>query len=290
MKKYFLLISLFILCSCGEENFKKYVALEELRILGLVAEDNVNVPGDGTRYAEVLPGTTVTITPWVSDVNETTGLQFEWQACVDAGLNYGVEPSCADNPTATAVTTGTVTTLNTAATFSGAADSFTVTPPATMLTGRSASEQYNGINYLIIYSIINSRGQKVTALKRLQVSGASKAVKNKNPVISQLTANGLTLGTLSTASTYVLGIAFSATSKETFQRLFADGRSVSETEELQTTWFYSDGETKYFRTINEDTNSYKTPSVFPTSRASFIVVVSRDNRGGLAVQKVVTHP
>lgn len=290
MKKIVLAISLILLSSCGEEKFKKYVLLEDTRILGLIAEDTANIPGDGTRYSEVLPGTPVTITPWVSDLTESTSLQFEWQACVDPGLNYGVEPSCAGNSTATALTTGTVTTLNTTSTFSGAADSFTVTPPASILANRSSSEQFNGINYLILYSIINSSGKKVTALKRLQVSGTSKTIKNKNPVISQLTANGSNLGTLSTATTYVLGITFSALSKETFQRLFSDGRLVTETEDLQTTWFYSDGETKYFRTLNEDTNSYKTPATFPTTRSSFIIAVTHDNRGGIAVQKVVTHP
>lgn len=288
MKKFLILLLLFT--SCSEDKFKKYVALEELRILAMVAEDNVNIPGDGTRFAEVLPGTSVTITPWVSDVSESTSLQFEWQACVDLGLNYGLEPTCTGNATATAVTSGTVTTLNSGTTFSGAADSFTVTPPATMLLSRSASEQFNGVNYLVIYSIINSRGKKVTTLKRIQVSGTSKITKNKNPVISSITANGVSLGTLSTGAQYTLAILFSATSKESFQRLYTDGRTTTETEDLQTTWFYSDGDTKYFRTLNTDTNIYSSPTSFPTTRSSFIIAISRDPRGGTAAQKTVIHP
>lgn len=282
MKALMLVSSCLFLFACSEDNFKKYVALQELRIVALVGNN-------GSNKSEVGPGASLTITPWVSDVTETSGLQFSWQACVDPGLNNGAEPNCDNNSSATSVTTGSITTLNSGNTFTGAADSFVVNIPAQILTGRSAQQQYNGVNYLVLYSVTNSSGKTVKSFKRVVVSGAAKTNKNTNPQITQVNANGSAISSLNANQTYSLNAVLSGSSQENYQVLNGDGSYTNLVEEIQVTWFYSDGSTKYYRTINQETTDYTTPTSYPSTRNSFVIAVARDPRGGLSVLKTVIH-
>lgn len=278
MKTLFkLFFTLFIFSSCSDNDFKVYVELKDLRILALVAND-------GSNKAEVSPGSSVTITPWISDINETSQLTYTWQGCIDPGLNFGVEPSCDQSSLATPITTGTISTLTAAQLFTGAADSFVVTIPSNLLVTATTQQKNNGLNYIVTYSLSNSAGLNVKSFKRIVVSDSSKVNKNSNPVLNSILANDVTLTTLSANSSFNLRIDYPSSSRESYNVLNEKNEIRTETEELQTTWFYTDGEAKYFRTINTDLNTYTTPATYP-NRDSLLVAVIRDDRGGTFVQK-----
>jgi len=262
---------------CMDGDFKKYVELGELRILGIVASQ-----------PEVSPGDSVTLTPWISDINNAGTLNFSWVACVDPGVSRGAEPSCLGNPTATPPQTGTVSTLNAGNTFSDAADSLSVTIPATVLLGRSTIDQWNGIAYLVVYTVSSSAGAQVTAVKRLIVSDPAKTTKNQNPVVTDVLADGAPFTSLSVGRKYTLSSTLSAA--EAYQVRRQDGVAVDRVETLQSTWFYTDGETQFYRTLNTDANTYETPSAFPATRNSFLILSVRDGRGGQALLKKNLSP
>lgn len=271
-------VSGLLLTSCMEDNFKKYVELGELRILGLVASQ-----------PEVNPGASVTITPWISDINNSSALTYSWVACVDPGVSRGADPDCDGNSTATAVQSGSVTTLATGDTFTGAADSFSVTIPATILVGRSAADQFNGVAYIISYTLIAGGGtQSVKAIKRVIASDPSKTTKNQNPVINDVLANGVAFTNLNPSSKYVL--SSNLTPAEAFQLQRQDDVRIDRVETLQSTWFYTDGSVKFYRTLNADTNTYDTPAAFPAARKSFVILAVRDGRGGQAFLKKNVSP
>ena len=62
----FLAAALITATSCNDSKLPKYVELTELRVLSLIADK-----------PEVNPGETVSITPIISDINETTSLSYE---------------------------------------------------------------------------------------------------------------------------------------------------------------------------------------------------------------------
>jgi hypothetical protein len=266
-----------LLSACGDDNFKKYVELGELRVLGLVASS-----------PEVNPGVNVTITPWISHVNNTGTLRFSWQACVDPGISFGATPSCEGNPTATTIQSADVTILGAGDTFTGAADGFTVAVPGTILLGRSATDSYNGVNFLVIYKLTDSTGKAVTAFKRIVVTEATKTPKNQNPTITDVLADGLVFSSLSAATKYNLSSQLS--NPEAYSQKRTDGSLVARVETLQSTWFYTEGEVKYYRTLNTETNDYTTPQSFPVGRASFVILSVRDGRGGQSFRKKIVNP
>ena len=77
-----------IFWSCNDNKLPEFTKIDKLRIIAL----EVNNP-------EVNPGDTVTVTPWVSDINETAALTDTVTVCVDPGLAYGANPSCDASPT-----------------------------------------------------------------------------------------------------------------------------------------------------------------------------------------------
>ncbi len=75
MKKFFVTLILAALVSaCSNDKLPDFNKLDKLRIIAL----EVNTP-------EVNPGATVTVTPWISDISETTGLSDTVIVCVDPG-------------------------------------------------------------------------------------------------------------------------------------------------------------------------------------------------------------
>ena len=275
MKNLLLMLIGFSLFGCDKTDFPKYSLVNDLRVLALVAD-----------HPEVSPGDSVSFTPWVSDVNNTAPLTYTATACKDPGLASGQEPTCDGSSSLVSVGTGTISTLNAGNVFTGPADSFSVSVPADLLTGRSPISLYNGIDYLVTYTVTNASGKTVKSFKRMTVSDPSKGTKNQNPGISQLLANGATFTTLATNGSYALGATFTPGSDETYQIQLYDGSSVTKTEEMVTTWFLSDGTLKYQRTVEADTDTYSSPGAYPATRGSFIMAVTRDGRGGICVQQV----
>jgi hypothetical protein len=269
----------FFVLGCQPDTLPKYVELGDLRILDISADT-----------PEVNPGATVTLTPVISDINNAGALTFAWQACVDPGISYGANPTCEGNATATSVTTGAVAGLNAGNTFTAAVGTLTVTVPATILALASTAVKYNGATYLVTYNVTNSLGYTVKAFKRILVSDPTKTTKNSNPTITQVLADGTVIGTLTAGQKVELSMDSPAGSQESFSVLNSDGSFTAQVETLQTTWFYSDGGTKFYRTLGADKNLFTAPETFPAARSSFIVAVLRDGRGGIAMQKLVINP
>lgn len=275
MKKLLLVLSLFVF-SCEKDNLPEFNRLESLRVLNLQA----NTP-------EVNPGAAVTITPIVSDIHATS-LNFSVTACLDPGLSYGAQPTCEGNPSKVVIANSTALTLpGVGESWTGAADTFVVNVPndTVMFAGRSAAEIFNGVNYLVIYTLTNNSGQSVTAFKRIVVSETAKTAKNTNPVTTQVFADGAPLNAMNWGARFNLSTDLSMASAENYVVKNAKLESFAKVEDLTTTWFITDGEAKYFRSAGTDSNEFNAPGQAPVGRSFYLIAVSRDDRGGVSFVK-----
>lgn len=275
MKKLVLLLSLFLF-SCEKDNLPEFNRLEGLRVITLQA----NTP-------EVNPGTAVTMTPIVSDIHSTS-LSYSVTTCLDPGLSYGAQPTCEGNPSKVVIATAAALTLpGVAESWTGAADTFVVNVPSdtVMFAGRTPAEIYNGVNYLVIYTLTNNTGQSVTAFKRIVVSETAKIAKNVNPVTTQVFADGSPLTTMNWGSKFNLSTDLSMVSAEAYVVKNTKLESFAKTENLTTTWFITDGEAKYFRSAGTDSNEFNAPGQPPVGRSFYLMAVSRDDRGGVSFVK-----
>lgn len=269
-----LFLAMALLSTCSNDNLPKYIDLKELRVLALQA-------GSSGGIAEFSPGDTVTITPYISDyLGGSRALTYEAFACFDPGIQVGVDPVCAGVPGAVSLGSGSVAAPSTGRT--GSTSSFSVSIPSLIFANRSARDQYNGVSYLVTYRLSAAGGESVQAFKRIVVSLPSKATKNRNPQLSDLLANGSSLATFPTGQTR-LSASYPSSSIENYDTKKADLSLAAATEELLTTWFISDGELEYFRTVNATTTLYKSPGSAPIGRQPLIVGVTRDDRGGVTV-------
>ena len=259
--------------SCGEDDFPEYVELKELRVLALQA-------GSSGGTSEYSPGDNVTITPIISDYfGGSRTLTYEAFACVDPGLKVGAEPTCNGVPGAVSVGSGTAAAPATQRTGS-TATTFSVNIPSNLLDQRSAADRYNGVNYLVTYKL-TAGSEVVQSFRRILVSENTKA-KNNNPQTTAILANGAALTALPTGKVE-LSVSYPAGSVENYSSKKADGSLANATESLTTTWFRTDGELKFYRTVNADTNTYTPPAAAPAGRQALIVGVTRDDRGGVTV-------
>jgi hypothetical protein len=274
--------SIIFASACSKETFPKYIVLNGLRVLALQ-----------TGTPETNPGVAVTVTPYISDINNRGPWTYSAEGCLDPGISYGASPNCTGNSTRTVFATNqniTSSFLSAANVYTGSVDPITITAGLTsaVLTGRSAIETYNGVNYLLVYTISNSAGESVTSFRRIVITESGKTSKNSNPTVSDLLAGGTSLSTLSAGTEYSLTASYGSGAAETYTGKDSSGNLTSLSETLLTTWFITDGEMKYYRTSSGDTNTYKTPDSFPTARRSIVVGITRDSRGGVTViQKTV---
>ncbi len=266
-----------VFAGCNNDQLPEFTKIDKLRIIAL----EVNNP-------EVNPGDTVTVTPWVSDINETAALTDTVSVCVDPGLAYGANPSCDASPTKVDIRINQALTI-TGANSTGSANTFNVTIPVDLIifAGRTDQEKYNGVSYLIHYKLKNSTGTEISAIRRIVVSEPSKTPKNTNPVISTILADGAPIAALPIAGAKVqLSTDLGLGSTETFQSKNVDGSLVVESELVAVTWMFTDGEAKKFRTEAGSVNEFTGPSTAPVGRSAHIFAVARDNRAGVKVIKV----
>jgi hypothetical protein len=266
---------------CANENFPKYQKLDSFRVIGIQADQ-----------PEVLISTlpaTVTLTPVLSDSGSGgRTVTITGSACPDPGVNFGAEPTCDQSPlkvdlSIPSVTPGAVAPNSQVfgtPSLTGSTPSFTVTVPAGLTTGRSTTDLFNGIGYLI--SLRFQAGDKVIrAYKRIAISNKSTA--NANPSITSVLGNGTAL-TVLPASDVTLSVQTSAPAN--YEAMTSEGVITSRTEALRVTYFHTDGVMKFARLSPTETNVWTPPTTAPAGRPSTIVVVVYDGLGGMAFRVV----
>jgi hypothetical protein len=265
------LIAVIFQLGCADDDFRPYVELGGLRVLAIQA--------DVAGRAEASPGETVVLTPYVSDYGVSRALAFEAKACLDLGIAVGVEPSCDGVPGAAVVASGAVTISGTERT--GSANTFSVTVPSGILTARSAVDRYNGVYYLVTYKIQSADGASVQSFKRIVVSEPSKSTKNSNPSLAGILGNGSALVSFPSGD-IDLSAQIGPGSQESYDVLKSDLSSTTRNEEMIVTWFISQGELNYFRTVLDGKTNWK-PGAAPAIGGPVVVGVLRDSRGGVDV-------
>jgi len=270
-------VTLVTTVSCGNENLPKYRDLKNLRLLGLIAD-----------APEVAPGSTVTITPVISDTEGNgRGLLYTAESCLDLGLSYGGSPNCENNPTRTIVANSQpVTGLSGPAFTAAVSSTFSVTVPssAVIFAGRSSIEQHNGVPYLINYRVLASDGSvSVSAFKRVLVS--TRTTKNQNPVLSDIFSEGLPM------SSYPVGPVrlkpnYPEAAMETYAVMDSQSNISTKTEEIRMLWFTNYGKVVETPTEAKGETSYE-PITKPDDKTVVLVGLLKDDRGGAAV-KILT--
>lgn len=273
MKK-FILVSLtsLLLFSCSQDDLPDFNKIDSPRVIALIAD-----------HPEASPGDTITVTPVISDLQATTGLQDSVQVCVDLGISQGASPTCEGNPTKVVVQNRRTLTLpGLAENWTGAADTATFVLPleAVIFNQRSSQDQYNGVNYLVEYTLHSPSGVDIKAIKRIAVTLSTKTTKNLNPVLTDIFSDGVSLVSLPINRKVNLTHNLDFSSAENFSIMKTDGNLKNYTEQLIVTWFITDGTTKYFRSEVGVSNEYTGPTAAPTGRSSYVLAVAHDNRGG----------
>jgi hypothetical protein len=268
------------MASCNQPDFPKYTTLGDVRILTIIAS-----------APEASPGDTVTFTPVLSDLNGNgRTLDYSISGCIDPGVSIGADPVC-PQPDPGSMQTGTVSPApGVSLTYTGPVPSFSLTMPdaGTIFAGRSSTDQYNGVAYLVFYTISAPDGPSVKSFLRVIVSAGDKPQKNQNPAISSVDLKDIPItGMFSLPGAAAdFRVTFPASSAETYQSMRRDGSLTTHTEEMITTWFVSDGEFDFSRTIGASENTWTPPKAGPEGRGVVLVVVTRDERGGAAFQKI----
>jgi hypothetical protein len=245
--------------------------LDRLRVLALVADQ-----------PEVSPGGSVTIEPFISDVRGGgRAMSYTVEGCRDPGLDYGAGVSC-EHDSAKQSLGPTAVTL-TAPRYTNAAPTFSITVPATLFADAKTDtrSQFNGANYLVIFTLTAADGEVERAFRRIKVSGATKVAKNANPTFSGFTdENGTTVTSLPTAEVSLLSTA-GAGSDEQYTELKLDGTTETRTETLTVSWFASEGELA--DAVQAVGRAVKYTPATSTTYSHFIIAVVRDERGGAVV-------
>jgi hypothetical protein len=262
MKHLFLLAS-FFLVSCGGDDFRKVETLDSFRILGIYSPTPEVVPGVGI---------TANLQLIVSDVNGGGRvINGTTQACIDPGISLGAEVSCEHDPS----TQNGTYTINTAGMdlFTGLnADTETVNIPDTILVGRSAREQFNGVGFIVIFRF-SVDGKDVTAFKRITVTNRGSV--NTNPAVPTINVNGAAISTMPLDGDK-LSVTTSAPETYSFRNI--DGTTETRTENLQVAWYVTTGRFDKPKSDIDDTVKYQGKD---SGSPSLLLVIVRDERGGV---------
>jgi hypothetical protein len=251
------ILLLFIFClSCSGDKFKKVEQLEGFRVLGIVSDQ-----------PEVDAGTNVTVNVLVSDFNgSTVTIDGSFERCLDPGISRGANVTCEFDPAAVSgnydIPTGTFTSR----TGLGPNLSFVVPD---VLAGKSSTERFNGVGYIIIFTF-NVDGVEYKAFKRILVS--DRTIKNSNPSISNILANGAILaGSVQDGD----GLLVTTSTPESYDVITVDNMIETRTENFEAAWYTISG--------NFDKPKARTTETveFEGDTSTFILVIVRDERGGL---------
>jgi hypothetical protein len=269
-----LLLVLFILSGCGEDNFEKQSELKGLRVLAITA----NTP-------EINTSAGVNLTPLISYVSGgNTTLNYSWEACPDPGIDFGADADCNDSIAALKLTGGS--TFNTAGLvgtyYTGNATPIVVTIPVaafSYLATLDSNIQYNGLDYLVFITYVDqANGKSTRALKRIKITTKAPGELNSNPSFTNIQFNGGNLVAFPGVKGN-MGIAgYSAAQNYSLQ---TNVGLKALTESTFVSWYSSKGKFLFSRTEANITNEYE-----PSGSTGVFVGVYRDGRGGIATQLV----
>jgi len=262
MKFLNLFILLVLISSCGDDDFKKYAALSEFRVLGIVSD----TPEVGDNNA------TVALTPIVSDVKqEGREISIKVEACLDPGIATGEEITCigADHYQLVSETTADLNALLGATLYTGAIGAINVTIPENILAGRSIFEQFNGLDYLVIFTFSVGESEKVT-FKRIRVS--TRVTKNSNPNIDSISDLSITSNEQDLS-------AVVSENPESFDFYNLTGELEQAREVYYLSWFTSNGEIESSQLYVGESTSLNLANTLPDE--AVVIVLLRDGRGGV---------
>lgn len=273
MKLTSLLFVALLLGGCSDSDLPESFNLESFRVLALIADQ-----------PDVDPGTTVTITPLISDIaGGGRTITFSAKACIDPGVAYGAAPSCDGTATEITLTTNTPLTGLVAPNYTGLATStLAVTvPSASVIFGQASTrDQFNGVDYLITLSFSLPDGSVVRSFRRISVS--TRTSKNQNPAYEAVPLLSGDAPLTSLPSTeFNLHVDLTPASQETYEEIRFDGVQINQTEALETSWFISDGELTPSVTDDEGATKITPADQAPADHDTVIVAVTRDGRGGV---------
>lgn len=270
------LLTLLLLCACGNDDMKKYSRLEDLRVLAISADTpEINAPG------------VVNLTPFLSYTNGgDTTLNISYEACLDPGISFGAKISC-DSYDDTAKISGSsnfdTSTIGSANFYTGPMSSIPISVPALFfiaLADFDTSIQFNGVDLLVIFTITdqNDRSQTLKMVKRISLT--TRASLNSNPTITDMVANNSSITSFPTSE---VTLDLSGTSDPETYDFQGANTLESLTETMTVSWFSNVGEFKYSRTDRNEGVRFD-----PESKTEGVIVgVYRDNRGGVAVIRKV---
>jgi len=275
-----LLMILLLLLGCSDSSFKKYALLEDFRVLAIVA-DKPEISSSGE---------TVSLTPIVSDIkNEGRSITVEIVACLDPGVSYGADIDCSGElgEQSIAYNSGNTVDLATslgASVYTGEISSVNVTIPGDLISSRSIIEQYNGIDYLIIFKFSISGSVVLTSLKRIKIS--TNPSKNNNPTLAanSISFSEQTPALLEDEQRLTVTVSSGA---ETYSFYSLTEGLESTQEDISLSWFTSSGEISNSQ-INDGEFS-KLTLASPLPSEAVISVLVRDGRGGISYQSVVVN-
>lgn len=252
--------------SCSNSQLPDYYQLGKLRILALQASSPELNP----------PGTTV-ITPVITDLNGAgRTLPYRLEGCLDPGIELGVAATCDRDPQKTSRTgilaltaphyTGPVTLTD-----------GSIPIPIAALAGWSEAEKFNGVPYLIVFTLTPADGLPVIAYRRILTS--TRTTLNANPTLTAIQVAGQDLASLP-GTIQPLQPVVGAGSAETYFYQLASGAHITQVEQLTVDWFVSAGKMKFSRTDASSTDEWEPPAITP-GVAPFLFGIIRDDRGGV---------
>lgn len=261
-----------ILSACNVPDFQEFSELGELRMMGIVA-DKPEI--DGTRTDDVQ----VVLTPYLSDILGA-GREFKVSvvSCLDPGLSRGARPRCLKPKLVPYPNNNTFDTRVLAENnYTGAMDAVTITiaNPAELIAARAAQSRYNGINYLVIFTL--TRGAtSLTAVKAISIAGRENL--NRNPEIEKIVLDEELAS--STLKPIAIDVSFTpAGQQENYTEMSVDGSIDSLTESYVITWFYRRASITPARILFGQQSKYQSSPFAHT-----VVAVVKDRRGGTAVK------
>ncbi len=272
MNYIYYIISIVLIISCGDDNFKKYAKLDSFRVLAIIA-DNPEV-GDTNE--------TVILTPIVSDIeNKGRVITVTVVGCIDPGISRGEEISCDGESSKQEITYNNnnpvdLNSLLLASYYTGAIPSVSITLPSNILSTRDEIDKINGVDYLVLFTFSIDGEEVINTFKRITVS--ENISKNINPTLGDIGA----LELKSNKQNMELEVT---SSPETFiYYSLSEGQKTS-TEKFYLSWFTSNGSISNSQVYIDESSVLQLDESLPEK--AIVTVVLRDGRGGVAFNSVL---